>query len=93
MKVRWSPKFDEVLEFEVGISEIPIDDHKGKNVIVTWKVFDDFEANKTFWTDSNGLEMQERKHNFNPSYNWYTNDTQNISSNYYPVDAAIAIRD
>ena len=57
MKVRWSLKFDEVLEFEVGISEIPIDDHIGKNVIVTWKVFDDFEANKTFWTDSNGLEM------------------------------------
>ena len=57
MKVRWSLKFDEVLEFEVGISEIPIDDHVRKNVIVTWKVFDDFEANKTFWTDSNGLEM------------------------------------
>jgi hypothetical protein len=42
VKVRWSPFFDEMIEFEVGISEIPIDDWKGKNVIVNWKMFDDF---------------------------------------------------
>lgn len=58
MRVRWSPFFDEFIEFEVGLSEIPtIDDGVGKNVIVNWKMFDNFEANKNFWTDSNGLEM------------------------------------
>jgi len=59
---------------------------------VNWKFFDGFEANRTFWTDSNGLEMQERRLDYNPKYNWYS-DKQNISSNYYPVDSAIAIRD
>lgn len=32
---------------------------QGKNIVVNWH-FKDFEANKTFWTDSNGLEMQKR---------------------------------
>jgi len=75
MRVRWSPLFDEIIEFEVGISEIPIDDFQGKNVIVNWKMFDDFEANRTFWTDTNGLEMQGRKLNYNPAYQWYGGDT------------------
>ena len=37
--------------------------------------------------------MQERRLNFNPSYPWNKQDKQNISSNYYPVDSAIAMRD
>jgi hypothetical protein len=39
------------------MSEIPIKDGKGKDVTVNWRMFDGFEANRTFWTDSNGLEM------------------------------------
>jgi len=39
------------------LSEVPIDDG-GKDLIVNWKMYDDFEANKTWWADSNGLEMQ-----------------------------------
>ena len=61
IRVRSSPIFDEFIEFEVSLSEIPFDHGVGKNVIVNWKMFDGFEANKTFWTDSNGLEMQERE--------------------------------
>ena len=39
--------------------------------------------------------MQERRLNFNPSYPWNVDnkDVQNISSNFYPVSSAIAIRD
>lgn len=55
--MRYSPLFDEFIEFDVTLSEVPIDDGVGKDVIVNWKMFDDFEANRTFWTDSNGLEM------------------------------------
>jgi hypothetical protein len=58
--VRYSVLFDEFIEFEVGMSEVPIYDGIGKDVIVCWKMHDNFEANKTFWTDSNGLEMQDR---------------------------------
>jgi hypothetical protein len=56
--VRYSPLFDELIEFDVGLSEVPIDDQVSKDITVNWKMFDGFEANRTFWTDSNGLEMQ-----------------------------------
>lgn len=91
VKVRYSEYFDEIIEFEVELSEVPVDKY-AKDITVNWRFFDGFETNKTFWTDSNGLEMQERRLNFNPNYNWY-NDKQNISNNYYPVDSAIAMRD
>jgi len=51
----------------------------------------DFEANSTFWTDSNGLEMQKRILNYRPT--WDYSGEQNISSNYYPVSSAIVMRD
>ena len=69
-KVRFSERFDEFIEFEVELSEIPIDDKKGKDVTVNFRFLDGFEANKTFWTDSNALEMQERRLNYNPRFPW-----------------------
>lgn len=92
-KIRWSEDFGELIEFEVELVDIPLKENYGKDVTVNWKFFDGFEANKTFWTDSNGLDMQERRINYNPSYPWNKQDRQNISSNYYPVDSAIAMRD
>ena len=92
VKVRFSERFDELIEFEVELSEIPIIDNKGKDVMVNFRMLDGFNANKTFWTDSNALEMQERRLNYNPRFPW-SPDAQNISSNFYPVDSAIAIRD
>jgi len=45
-----------------------------------------------FYTDSNGLEMQTRIQDERPEFNIsYTE--QNISSNYYPVNTAIVMRD
>ena len=46
---------------------------------------------KVFWTDANGLEMQERKVNYRPT--WEFSSKMEISSNYYPVNTAMAIRD
>lgn len=68
VKVRASPRFDEFLEFDVELSEIPIKDGRGKDVAVTWKMLDGFSGNQTFFTDANGLEMQERKLNYNPGF-------------------------
>ena len=65
-------------------------DKQGKNIVVNWH-FDDFESNKTFWTDSNGLEMQKRILNHRETFKYIT--PQNISANYYPVTTAIALRD
>jgi hypothetical protein len=55
-------------------------------------MYDGFKANGTFWTDSNGLEMQERKIGFQKTFS-LANDKQKIASNFYPVTSAIAIRD
>ena len=74
----------------VELNSIGVKDGQGKDVIVNWH-FDDFQANKTFWTDSNGLEMQERILNYRFTYKFETD--QNISANYYPIDTAVALRD
>ena len=68
VKVRYSERFEEFIEFDVELSEIPMLDGHGKDVTMNWRMFDNFDANKTFYTDSNGLEMQERRLNYNPGY-------------------------
>ena len=92
LKVRYSPSFNELIEFDVELSPVPVDnDKQGKDVTVNWRMYDGFEANKTFWTDSNGLEMQERRINWRPTFT--VDAKQNISSNFYPVASAVAMRD
>lgn len=39
VKVRFSPYFQEVIEFEVELNPIPVDDFQGKDVTVNWKFF------------------------------------------------------
>lgn len=34
--VRFSPRFDDLIEFEVALSEVPIKDNDGKDVTVNW---------------------------------------------------------
>ena len=63
---------------------------QGKEVVVTWFT-PDIEHGDTFYTDSNGLEMQERKLNYRPT--WDFSSAMNISSNFYPINSAMAIRD
>jgi len=46
-----------------------------------------------FYTDSNALEMQRRVLNYRPTWNLTTEDSLNITANYYPVQSAIAIID
>jgi len=97
LKVRFSETFQEIIEFEVELNTVPVQDDQGKDVIVTWKMFDGFNANKTFWTDSNGLEMQERHFKkFQHKMEIFKNQSltfNDIAGNYYPVPFAIAMRD
>jgi hypothetical protein len=65
---------------------------------MNWRFYDSFDPNGTFYTDSNGLEMQERKiknvtvpnklAENEDGYNYIT-----IGANYFPVDSAISMRD
>ena len=57
IKMRHSPYFNDFLEFEVEVDSIPLDDNKGKDVTMNFKMYDGFNSNGTFWTDSNGLAM------------------------------------
>lgn len=83
-----------MIEFDVELSPISVkEDKRGKDITVNWKMYDSFNANQTFWTDSNGLEMQKRRINFRETFDVVKNTKQNISSNFYPVTSAIAMRD
>ena len=76
-------------EWEVYLSGLPNDNH-GREVTVNWKALN-FDNNKTFYTDSNGLEMQQRILNYRPSFNF--SSFEQTSGNYYPINSAIAIID
>jgi len=55
IKVLTSPVLGEIIEFTVELNTLPIDDNKSREVTVNWKMYNGFNANKTFWTDSNSL--------------------------------------
>jgi len=57
---------------------------------------DNFDNNGTFYTDSNGLEMQKRVLNYRPTWDInrnYAESYDNITANFYPVTSAITIKD
>merc|ERR1711893_173120 len=68
---------------------IPIQERKGMEVVVNWEMLN-WDNDDTFYTDSNGLEMQKRILNYRPD--WTLKTDEFASSNYYPVNSAIAIR-
>lgn len=53
----------------------------------------DIKNDGTFYTDSNGLEMQKRKLNKRRDFDVSIADGMEITSNFYPVTSAIAIKD
>ena len=81
--IRYSKQKNTLIEFDTELSPL-LKEKKGKEVTMTWHLYDSYDGNDTFWTDSNGLEMQER-HTVRFS-------KSNISANFYPVTSAIATR-
>lgn len=47
--------------------EIPLVDNKGREVVAKW-TFANFDNEQTFYTDSNGLEMQKRVLDSRPDF-------------------------
>jgi len=78
--------FVKVESYLKGIPKTPT----GREVVLSLKV-KDFNNNKVFYTDTMGLEMQERVLNYRSS--WDLKVDQPISGNYYPINHAIAIKD
>ena len=73
----------------MNLHGIPIKDLKGKEVVVNWELLD-FANNGTFYTDSNGLEMQKRVVDYREDFTLVTDE--HVSANYYPINSAIAIK-
>ena len=82
-------KTSAVSEWFVALGGVP-DVGRGSEITVNWLSLD-IDNKNTFYTDSNGLEMQERILNFRPTWTWV--GYEKITSNYYPIQSAIAIRD
>lgn len=72
-----------------------IQNQTGYEVEAAW-VIADFDNNNTFFTDSNGLQMQKRILNYRPTWDIkknYNDSNENITANYYPVNSAVQMRD
>jgi hypothetical protein len=96
VKVRFSPAlFEQIIEFEVELNSLSISPiFRGKDLIVNWQMLDGFDPKQKFWTDSNSLQMIERNLYKRKDPRFIIEDkSSNISSNYYPVDSAIIMRD
>ena len=76
-------------ELEINVQGIPLTSN-GAEVVAYFTLYNQDNEN-TFWTDSNGLEMQQRILNKRPDFDFASD--QVVSSNYYPVNSAIVIVD
>jgi len=77
------------MEVEQTVGPIPIDDGLGKEVITLFDT--SLNTDNTWWTDSQGLEFQQRWLNFRPTWNLTVYEP--VSGNYFPVDVAMYIQD
>lgn len=74
---------------ETQLDSIPVEDKVGKEVTINFKTAKN--NNKTFFTDSMGLEEQKRVIDFRPSWNYTAFEP--VAGNYYPVNSFIRIAD
>lgn len=77
------------VEMEWTVGPIPIDDDKGKEVIVRYDT--DIVSASKYYTDANGREVLERIRDYRPTWNY--SSPENVSANYYPVNSRIWIKD
>ena len=74
-----------MLKAVVELDGLPQLNHDGNEVVLLFKL-EGFDNNGTFYTDSNGLQMQKRQLNLGDKSN-------SISHNWYPITSAITLLD
>jgi len=77
------------VEVEWSVGPIPIEDKIGKNIIIRYDT--DIKSASKYYTDANGREVLERIRDYRPT--WDYNVVENVSSNYYPINSRIWIKD
>ena len=86
------------VKFEVDLGSLPPVYYNGYEVTANFHI-DNFDNFRTFWTDSNGLEMQKRILNYRPTWDLVKTNFKdqieplNITANFYPINSAITMRD
>ena len=83
-----------MVKVTVDLDGLPI--HLGGYEVIAQFQVSDFHNNQTFFTDSNGLEMQKRILNYRPTWDIqanYNQSNENITANYYPIQSAISMKD
>ncbi|KAG3120137.1 putative alpha-mannosidase [Phytophthora idaei] len=85
---------DEFLEIEWTVGPVPIDDKKGKEVIVRFDAGKSIASDATLYTDSNGLEFMKRVRNHRDTWNLTLHDNQEaVAANYFPITTGAYIKD
>ncbi|CAH0474988.1 unnamed protein product [Peronospora belbahrii] len=85
---------DEFLEIEWTVGPVPIDDKKGKEVIMRFDAGNSIASGSTLYTDSNGLEFVKRVRNHRDTWNLTLHDNQEkVAANYFPITTGAYIKD
>lgn len=85
---------DEFLEIEWTVGPVPIDDKKGKEVVVRFDTSNSIASDSTVYTDSNGLEFMKRVRNHRDTWNLSLHDDQEaVAANYFPMTTGAYIKD
>lgn len=87
LRLRIFPKLA-TAEWDLDLKGIPLS-NQGQEVILVFN--SDLQNDNTFYTDSNGLEMQQRVLNYRPTWDFSSNEVATV--NYYPINSAILIKD
>lgn len=88
--MRFNAQDQEFIEIENHIKPISVHDDQGKEIVTLYN-FDDIHNGDVWYTDSNGLETQQRIRNQRPAY---TVDLQEpAAGNYYPINMFTYIED
>jgi lysosomal alpha-mannosidase len=77
------------VEVEWSVGPIPTDGNIGKDIIIRYDT--DIPSASKYYTDANGREVLERIRDYRPTWNYTV--VENVSSNYYPVNSRIWIKD
>eukprot|EP01116_Phalansterium_solitarium_P022225 TRINITY_DN7261_c0_g3_i1.p1 TRINITY_DN7261_c0_g3~~TRINITY_DN7261_c0_g3_i1.p1 ORF type:complete len:972 (-),score=316.52 TRINITY_DN7261_c0_g3_i1:78-2993(-) len=77
------------LDLETTIQPMPIDDGMSKELIRRYSTA--LDTNLYSYTDANGLEFQQRRLNYRPTWNFTVEEPQ--SGNYYPTTIGAYIND
>jgi len=81
-----------LIKIDVDLDSLPLQQvYNGYEVVPNFHV-KNFENDKVFYTDSNGLEMQKRILNYRPTWVWDAT-SQPVSQNYYPINSALSLKD